>query len=353
LNILEAADGQEGIEKTEAYHPDLVVLDIMMPKVSGLEYCAQIRQQERFRHLPILVQTALADSSQKAMIFANGATDYISKPLDPNELIARAKVHLEHQYNIKQLQAYQTRLTKEFAAAQTMQQFLLPSNSDLETLRANYALNLENHFQTCSELGGDFWGITPLSPDIFSIYCVDFAGHGLDAALNTFRLHTLMHEHLNTTGNTGDYLQLLNKKLCALLPLEQFATMFYAVIDTANNTLRYSSAGSPSPFIFYKNLAMPLESSGLPLGIVVDAEYATFEIPFSKGDSLLLYSDSLVESVDKQGNAWQEDAIIAHLKYALPAKGSTQTFQDFLRHFHEQYSANLRDDLTLVLLQRR
>jgi sigma-B regulation protein RsbU (phosphoserine phosphatase) len=353
LNILEAADGQEGIEKTEGYNPDLVVLDIMMPKVSGLEYCMHIREQEKFRHLPILVQTALADSSHKAMIFAKGATDYISKPLDPSELIARAKVHLEHQHNIKQLQAYQTRLAKEFAAAQTMQQFLLPNDTELELVRTRYAINLEHHFQTCSELGGDFWGITPLSPSTFSIYCVDFAGHGLDAALNTFRLHTLMHEHLNTTGNAGDYLALLNKKLCALLPLEQFATMFYGIIDTSRNTLGYSSAGSPPPFIFYKNLAMPLESSGLPLGIVESAEYPTFEIPFNIGDTLLLYSDSLIESPDKQGNVWQEKAIIEQLENTLHIKNNKETFQDLLAYFGEHYGANLNDDLTLALLQRR
>ena len=109
-NLIEAVDGADAIEKTALHHPDLVVLDIMMPNVNGFEYCAQMRSKEEFRYLPILVQTALADTSHKTMVFANGADDYISKPIYPTELIARSKVHLERQHNLKQLELYQARL---------------------------------------------------------------------------------------------------------------------------------------------------------------------------------------------------------------------------------------------------
>jgi sigma-B regulation protein RsbU (phosphoserine phosphatase) len=351
-NLMEAVDGADAIEKTALHTPDLVVLDVMMPNVNGFEYCAHIRAREEFRHLPILVQTALADTSNKTMVFANGADDYISKPIYPTELIARSKVHLERHRNLKQLELYQARLVRELASAQTMQQFLLPDNAHLESIQSTYAICLDNHFQTCSELGGDFWGVSPLSPTTFSLYCVDFSGHGIDAALNTFRLHTLVNEYTGMPHDAGDYLSLMNKKLCALLPIQQFATMFYGIVNTEKNVLRYSSAGSTAPFLFYQNSCIALESSGLPLGISDDVDYPTIEVPFAVGDALMLYSDCLIETADETGNTWQEADIMHKVATTLKVRSSTETFQDLLAHFGEHHGAAINDDLTLLLLQR-
>ncbi len=94
--VTEAADGEEAVRAVEESSPDLVLLDIMMPKMDGFEACRRIRE---WSHVPIIMLSALAESLDKVRSLDLGADDYLVKPFGINELMARIKVVLERSAN--------------------------------------------------------------------------------------------------------------------------------------------------------------------------------------------------------------------------------------------------------------
>lgn len=89
--VIIASDGLEGLTKAQNEHPDLVVLDIMLPGLDGYEVCHQLRQEPETAKLPILMLSAKARPDDKAAGLKMGADDYLAKPADPSMIVARVK----------------------------------------------------------------------------------------------------------------------------------------------------------------------------------------------------------------------------------------------------------------------
>ncbi len=98
--IIEAVDGEDGLKKSIDEMPDLVVSDVMMPKMDGFKLCSKLKTDERTSHIPIILLTAKASSQDKIEGFETGADDYIMKPFDTEELKARIKNLIEQRKRI-------------------------------------------------------------------------------------------------------------------------------------------------------------------------------------------------------------------------------------------------------------
>ena len=350
--VEDAENGVDGLEKISTFCPNLVVLDCIMPEMDGIECCKRIRQNSdpKIANVPVLFQTSLDGIADKARFFEAGATDYLSKPIDPHEITARAVVHLESEVMIKKQNDYKTRMGQELDTARLTQRILIPSDKAIANVEKDYKLRISGHYEPCSELGGDFWGFKSISHNELAIYMVDFAGHGVNAALNVFRLHALM-QAMDTANTPSAFLTQLNAHLAPLLPIGHFATMFYGVIDTKHNTLSYASAASPTPILFTSGGSeyKLLESSGTVLGAVKDSTYKMIEVDFNKGDCLLLYSDALVETPTQKDEAISIDKWADYFRTNLKKKiqSSTDVMDLLLKEFRLNCSANLKDDLTI------
>lgn len=91
FEVLEAADGYEAIKQTDEGRPDLVVLDLMLPGMDGLEVCQRLRRSEEFANIPIIMLTARSEEVDRVLGLEIGADDYVTKPFSPRELMARVK----------------------------------------------------------------------------------------------------------------------------------------------------------------------------------------------------------------------------------------------------------------------
>jgi two-component system phosphate regulon response regulator PhoB len=89
-----AHDGQEGLRKAQTLLPDLILLDLMLPLISGLEICRELRAGERTRDIPIIILTAKAEETDQLVGFSLGADDYVTKPFSPKVLLQRIKALL-------------------------------------------------------------------------------------------------------------------------------------------------------------------------------------------------------------------------------------------------------------------
>lgn len=351
--IEEAENGKDALEKVHSFKPDLVILDVIMPEMDGVECCKRIRADAdpQIANVPILFQTALDGIANKARLFEAGATDYLTKPTDPHEITARAVVHMEREIMTRSLRAFNMRVNQELETARTTQSVLMPDEKAIREMEKDYALSIHGHYQPSSELGGDFWGFKSLSSEELAVYIVDFSGHGVNAALNVFRLHALMQASMDTAKAPGAYLSHLNAILAPLLPTGQFCTMFYGVINSKKNSFAYASAAAPQPLLFTAGGAkyQMLENTGGLLGAIKETSYQTLELPFAPGDCLLLYSDALTETEDENGKMLTAEEAAELFRSRLKQKpdASAEALESLLAHFRTRHAPLLTDDLTL------
>ena len=129
-----ALSGDEGIERAEYVQPDLILLDVMMPRLDGFETCRRLKSNERTRDIPVIFMTALTDTTDKLAGFAAGAVDYVTKPLNGAEVLARIESHLALYALRRQLAEQNARLQQEIAVRAEMQAALQRSNTEFEQL---------------------------------------------------------------------------------------------------------------------------------------------------------------------------------------------------------------------------
>ncbi len=347
------SSGEDALALLDTISLDLVLLDIIMPGgMDGYECCRAIRRHPRGQGLPVLMQTAIAEAELRAKAFACGANDFVSKPVYADELCARMQVHLEMRHTLHALQQYHTRVARELEQARLLQQSILPSEHELAAIRRTAGLDIASHYAPSSEIGGDFWGMKPLSAHRVAVWMVDFSGHGVASALNAFRLQAYLKEDSYAALNPAEYMTALNERLLQILSRGQFATMFYGVIDTQANALIYSCAAWPSPLLVRAGgqEVCLLDGRGFPLGIGQHT-FETHAVPFDAGDALLLYSDALVETPDRDGRFIEEENI-APLLLRYRDSGAAETLWALRDYFAAHAAKDATDDLTLVLCKR-
>lgn len=350
-SVLCVEDAARAMEQMESFAPDLVIMDIFMARMSGLECCEWIRENPKWRDLPVLMLTAVSDETLRFKSFEAGANDFVSKPLHPKELCGRVNVHLLNRLTMKNLRRYRDRLEREMQGARDLQCSILPSREDVAQMQQQYMLDIASHYQPSSEIGGDFWGVKNLYPHLHALWIADFSGHGVTAALNAFRLQAYLHDSSSLSAYPGSYLSGLNEKLLKLWLRGQFATMFYGIVDTRGNQLHYACACNPHPFILRRDGRVEtLDGSGAPLGISMQY-YPTRSIAFEAGDTLMLYSDTLIESSDAEGRFIAPDQIAALLS-AHRGESAMQIKDALMSYFTAVCGTELTDDLTLCLCQR-
>jgi two-component system sensor histidine kinase/response regulator len=129
-----AQGGEEGIERAELVRPSLILLDVLMPGLDGFETCRRLKERESTREIPVIFMTALTDTADKLTGFEVGAVDYVTKPIDGAEVLARIGTHLTLDSLRRQLQTQNVQLQHEIGVREEVQRALQSSNAELEQL---------------------------------------------------------------------------------------------------------------------------------------------------------------------------------------------------------------------------
>lgn len=348
--VQHALDGLDGLNKLEGFPADLVLLDLMMPNMDGFEMCRRMRRDPRWADVPVLVQSSLTRAEDRGRAFTAGATDYVSKPLNAGELIARARIHLEKRALLRELDAFHRKAAAELSLAWRMQERLLPGAARLAQLRERRGLSAWARFIPSSELGGDVWDFRDDGADGVTLFVADFSGHGVGAALNTFRLHAVARR-VGAAASPADFLEKINQRLTGLLPFGQFATMLAGAFRPETDQFVYASAGSTRPMVWLPGGDEPImgDSDGLPLGLTGKAVYDERALPFPPGARLFLYSDAAIE-IATGGDVLDHDGL-ARLAAARLARDDDDGFLDGLID-DLRAVGEIDDDLTAVLIRR-
>ncbi len=347
-----AEDGVDALDKIGTFKPDLVLLDLMMPNLDGFEVCRRLRAEPIYADLPVLVQSSLNRAEDRNRAFSAGATDYVSKPINAVELLSRVRIHIQNRMLLRSLQHYRHRTAAELTLARKMQERLMPQAPQMEKVRCSHGLSLSAHFAPSSELGGDFWGMRCDDRDRLVLWLVDFSGHGVGAALNTFRLHAILNQFDFTGFDPATFLGLVNRRLCPLLPTGQSATVLAGVIDATENRFLYASGGATRPMAWHPGDKAPTlgDNSGMPLGFSSSATYENRALDLGRDGRLFLYSDAAVElpigNNEILDEAGLEALVIEHM--------GERDDETFLRRLLVSLSAKgeYEDDLTALTVTR-
>ncbi|MGE5517826.1 MAG: SpoIIE family protein phosphatase [Bacteroidota bacterium] len=237
----------------------------------------------------------------------------------------------------------------EMQVACSMQSELLPPAAELAWLDKRYGVKVSGFFEPSSTLGGDLWGLDPLDDHRFLLWLADFSGHGVTAALNTFRLHTLLQHTSEDRDRPAVFLAELNQRLVGLLPRGQYATMLYGVVDVRQHRFTYAAAAAPRPVVAGPDQpAVPGDGSGLPLGVSRSAVYAERSLDLPPGATLFLASDALAESPAEDGTKLGQAGVTDLVHKVVVARAGMVDVDCILAPFLATVKRPLRDDLTAV-----
>jgi sigma-B regulation protein RsbU (phosphoserine phosphatase) len=349
--VLQASSGMQALELAGRKLPDLAVVDVMMPEMDGIETCRALKKLAGESFLPVALITAREDAPIKRQGLDAGAEEFLSKPFDHEELVARIRALLRTKRLYDALGESNRKLEGEMQALASLQRSLLP----VEPPRFE-GVRLWDHYQPSRSAGGDFFDYVAIDERNLGVAVGDVSGHGPQAAV--IMAMTKMSLHLNREAweSPAELLGRVNEQLRRFTPPEEFVTMFYGVLDTAGGMLHWASAGHCPPIRLSaaSGRAEALEvAPSLPLGLVEDAESAQGVCRLERGDRLLVYTDGVVEASDDRGEMFGESRLIEAARRAGARRGE-RINPDLIGAVADFTGGReFRDDCTLLLLEWR
>jgi serine phosphatase RsbU (regulator of sigma subunit) len=313
--LLVARDGRTALDIAKRVSPDLVLLDVLMPEMGGFEVCAALKANEATRYAPVIFLSALGEVSDKVAGLSLGAADYITKPIQPEEVLARVDTHLARYVLERELRRAYERLNRELEGAARMQRLILP-----RTLPETRSLRFAAHYQTSRYAGGDYYDVVTLADGRVGVMVLDVSGHGAPAAIVMAMMRTLVHTYPGIAGDPAAMLRRLHDHFHFLEGTTVYATAIYAVVDRDGRSLTVASAGHPPPLLFRAAsdvCAMDVETT-TPLLLREPGEVSPSEIELQRGDRVLFYTDGVTDRESPAGEPYD----MARLCRALGLAGS-------------------------------
>jgi len=363
-DVIGAENGRVGIDKCRSEHPDLVLTDLRMPEVDGLEVLAILSKE--YPEMPIIVVTGMGGISDAIEAVKLGAWDYITKPFDDISIIQHSvhkalerrrllqenRQHREHLEEVNiQLTESLRKLEEDETAARKMQFHLLPDNNQA---RGHYGFSWALY--PSLYLSGDFVDYFSLDADHFGFFMADVSGHGVSSALMTVLLRSHMHRYVEKYVKDRSKADILKpdvtlKNLNHVLineDLEKYLTIFYGIINAKDNVLVYCNGGQfPYPILSDGKHPFYIERNGLPVGLFEEAEYHAYKLNLPDRFDLFLFSDGVLEILPHKTLQEKQDHLLT-----LPLSDDLKV-DDLTGWLSLEKTTNLPDDIALLLINRR
>ncbi|MFJ4385620.1 two-component system response regulator RssB [Pseudomonas sp. NPDC089407] len=361
FSVLQAGNGQQGLQVFEEHQPDLVICDLRMPQMGGLELIRQV--SERAPQLPVIVVSGAGVMSDAVEALRLGAADYLIKPLEDlavlehsvRRALDRSRLVLENQrYRDKleaanrELEASLHLLQEDQTAGRQVQMNMLP-----ESPWAAGAFAFEHQIIPSLYLSGDFVDYFRVDERRIAFYLADVSGHGASSAFVTvllkFMTTRLMFELKRSKMREfkpSEVLSHINRGLINS-KLGKHVTMVGGVIDEESGLLTYAVGGHlPLPVLYTPEHTRYLEGRGLPVGLFDEATYQDLVVELPPQFSLSLMSDGILDLLP--GDTLKDK------EAALPeiVKAAGGSLDGLRQRFGLATLGEMPDDIALLVLSR-
>jgi serine phosphatase RsbU (regulator of sigma subunit)/CheY-like chemotaxis protein len=287
-----------GMESTSTLSDEvpvnLILMDMMMPEIDGIEATKQIHSNERFREIPIIFVTALGDSNKLAEAFDAGATDYVMKPINKVELLARIRSALRLKFEKDWHRESDKRIKFELELAKRVQRSILSLPID------NEKVAISAFYEPSFELAGDSYAWYPIDKNRYGIIILDMMGHGISSSLVCMFISSVLQDNIIRISDPEQVMRELNRFMNQLDMIDDltkyYFTAIYMVLDTEQKTIEYVNAGHP-PGIVYKDESVLLLTEGCcGLGLFDSIHISKGTIRYEDSIRIVLFTDGMMES---------------------------------------------------------
>ncbi len=340
-DVTEAEDGEAALDLCRTRSFDIVLSDWMMPGMTGLDLCQAFRALPREGYGYFILLTSKSEKTEIAVGLENGADDFLTKPVNSDELRARLRageriVSMQQELveknrlvgsTLDQLQKVYDSLDRDLIEAHKLQQALVRDRvRDFGGGIAHVLLRPSGH------VGGDLVGSFRIDSRRVAIFSVDVSGHGVASGMMTARLAGLFSggtSDQNIAMNINAYGQRdswppeivalrLNRLMIDEMQVDQYFTMAYADINLISGHVEFVQAGHPHPILIRADGSLhPLGDGGLPIGLIPEALYDRRSLILRPGDRLFLTSDGITECPDLQGNELGGEGLLTLLSRSV------------------------------------
>ena len=373
-SVVEAGSGDEALALAKADPPDLVISDLMMPGMSGIEFCQALRRQVQGNYVYFILLTSRTETAEVARGLDGGADDFLTKPVSGEELRARIAageriLGMERQLTeknrllsstLEELQALYDAIDRDLMEAKKLQQSLVHErHHDFGMAEVSLLLRPSGH------VGGDLVGFFAINARRVGFYSIDVSGHGITSALMTARLAgflsgnspeqnialVLTEMGIYDAHPPEEIARQFNRIVLREMQTESYFTMAYADVDLISGKVAMVQAGHPHPAIQRADGRVEyFGTGGLPVGLVEPASWEAFEARLDPGDRLFLMSDGITEAEDAGGEQLGEEGLARLMAACRDLRGG-----DFLEalvwRLGNHTGADYGDDVSGVLFE--
>ena len=333
IEVVEAEDGECALSLAKSRHFDFIISDWVMPRMNGPDLCRAVRKLGKAQYVYFILLSSKNERKEISMGLDSGADDFLSKPLDTDELQARLRAgqrllamsadlidkNKRVSEAFERLNLVYQSVDRDLRAAARLQKSLIPEKqSNCGPIQIGIA------YEPCGHVGGDLLGYFRISDDRIAAYSIDVSGHGVSSALLTARLSNFFSsEHLREniavrrladgTFHPRDpaiIAQDLNERMQDEADNDQYFTMVFADINTSNGFVRFCQAGHPNPAVIRATGEIEfVGEGGPPIGLLKEADYETEVLYLDDGDRLMMFSDGITECEDPAGALLDEEGL--------------------------------------------
>ena len=332
-DVVEAESGEDALSLCIREPFDLILSDWMMPGMTGIEFCKAFRAIPREGYGYFILLTSKSEKAEVADGLHGGADDFLTKPVNLDELHARLRageriIGMQQELveknrlvktTLNELQKIYDILDRDLIEARKLQETLVRERfRDFGQGKVSLLMRPSGH------VGGDLVGFFEISSRRIVVYSVDVSGHGVASAMMTARLSGLLsggpsEQNMALSLGGGGKREAwppemvahrLNKLMIEDLKVEQYFTMAYAEIDLDTGRIWLVQSGHPHPAILRKSGDIEwLGDGGLPIGLIPGANFDRIEATLLPGDRLVLLSDGVTECPCPSGNELGEHGL--------------------------------------------
>lgn len=337
-----------GIHSLIIKEPDaeLILMDMMMPDIDGLEACREIQKDERFKDVPIIFVTAVGDSSKMAEALDAGASDYVMKPINRMELLARIRSALRLKKEIDWHKERDKRMKYKLELAKQVQLSVLSKAIDDENV------DISAVYQPSSELAGDFYAWYRIDKHRYGVILLDMMGHGISSSLVCMYISSVLRDTITRISDMEQVMHELNRYMNQLHMKDElinyYFTAIYLVLDIEEKTIEYVNAGHPPGIVYLDNKVTLLEQCCGAIGLFENLQVNKGKLYYDNEVKIVLYTDGLTDSMDN-GKEIPMDKLIKLLNNEHHLEPST-----LVNHIIPDLNSGIqKDDICLVMLHTK
>ncbi len=348
MEVDEASDGMEGLEKFESSEYDLVLVDIIMPNLDGFGFLARFKELPGDDYTPVILMTGSDDLNSKIKGLQIGADDFLLKPLNEKELVARVLSLLRLKKVNSELLLKNIQIKKEMEAAKKVQEFIIPK--DFSSFRYP---KISGRYLPIEDIGGDYFDCYVLPSSRYGFLIADVTGHGIPAALVMTMSKMIFSIYAPRFFGTKDFFELINSKLRNILLDTQYISAFYIIYDDNTKTIHFTNAGHTRTLYYRssKKSIIGLDTEGFFIGISDQNQYQEKSLSVETEDRLLMYTDGITELTNNKNEEFGETNLARCIKKNNNQKGDAfcEALLNDLRSFASL--ENRKDDIAFLNIE--